>query len=154
MANEPGRGAFMQRRMGKGVLVDPRKDGFVWGVHVRGPADVDGARPFEDIKLELTVRSMDTREIEFFGKGKITGGYRISMSGNVRHMVTSFGTLGDVTEDMVFVRGTSIDTSGVRDKFVNPEYFDIIKIDRDANAGHVEAYNLYVAPQEEGSTRG
>lgn len=151
--DSPTRGQFMQRRMGKGVLVDPRKDGFVWGVHVRGPEAVDG-RDYADIRLELTVRSMDIKEIEFYGKGKITGGYRVSMSGNVRFTNTPFGPLGDITEDMVFVRGTSIEDSGVRPRFGDPEYFDVIKVDRDANAGSVEAYNLYVAPQEDGSSRG
>lgn len=146
-----GRGEFAQRASAKAIGIDCRKDGLVWGVRVYGTGADDGK--FADVVVDTVIRDMTTKEIEYWGKGKISNGWKVTIAGNCQYLSTPFGTLGVLAEDIILVRGTSLDLTKPRPVILNAEQMIVASVGGQYQSGKIDEYWLFVGAKDGGPTR-
>lgn len=148
------RGQLAQRSIAKSVAWDPRKDGYVWGFRVTDPSATSRTKAFTDVPVDCVVREMTTKEVEYWGKGKVSGGWKVTIPGNVQYLTHSFGTLGIPAEDWILVRGSVYDETKPRPVITGAEIMQIAAVHLQYQSGLVQEVWLFVGDSNGGPTRG
>lgn len=139
--------------MDAGIGMDARKDGLLWAILARGPAGV-GGRPYEHVLIDPSIREATTKEAVFYGKKRIEGGWKLTLSGTVDLLTHTWGSIGPLSEELVIVRGTAKTTVDGRNILANAESFNIIHIHPVKNDGLVQEYWVFINKETGGNSSG
>lgn len=143
------RGQFAQRGLSKGVKADPRKDNWIWGLRVYSPDQ----NQFTDVRLDIAIREMDQKDVEFWGKGKISGGWKLTVPGQIEYAATVWGTVGPLSEDIVLVRGTAYTTANGRPVITGERVMTVAAVNPVYSGKRVQEYWIFAGDRAGGPTR-